>query len=372
MTGTLQIKKLKSGKSYYYVRLSYKDARTGKWKTKALSTKLEPKNNKKKAEAIKDKYIEQYSYLEELPTECSFFINPDITLNEYLDTWLNDKKRDLKKSTYESYVFRTNSIQQYFGGKNTKLINVTPKMVDTFFKYSLKYGKVNQKTKEREPLAVRSVRSYKSILYAVFNQAVIDGLIRYNPVIGIKVHGKQNKDYSEEMLFLTEEEIADLLRFLSEEYPKLLGITFMGAYYGLRRSEILGLKWDAIDFKTKTISIKHTVVRVKTVKAEDSTKTHSSKRVLNLFDTAVKCLEQVRKEQQENKKSPQSPYLQALRRPCQGVDATRFELAASASRIVKKFVLWCINSNYYVLVMPFIRHLIMKECGALVKVKCHF
>lgn len=36
--------------------------------------------------------------------------------------------------------------------------------------------------------------------------------------------------------------------------------------------------------------------------AEDSTKTHSSKRVLNLFDTAVKCLEQIRKEQQENKK----------------------------------------------------------------------
>ena len=35
----------------------------------------------------------------------------------------------------------------------------------------------------------------------------------------------------------------------------------MGAYYGLRRSEILGLKWNAIDRERKTISIQHTVVR---------------------------------------------------------------------------------------------------------------
>lgn len=116
------------------------------------------------------------------------------------------------------------------------------------------------------------------ILYAAFNQAAIDGLIKTNPVIGISVHGKQNKEYSEEFLFLTEEEISDLLHFISEQYPRLLGITFMGAYYGLRCSEILGLKWSAINFKKKTISINHTVVRVKTTSAEDSTKTQSSKK----------------------------------------------------------------------------------------------
>lgn len=301
MTGSLQIKKLNSGKSYYYVRLSYKDARTGRWKTKALATKLETKNNKKKAEAMISQYVEQYSYLEELPNECSNLINPDITLIDYMDAWLQDKKRDLKESTYEGYVFRVNCIKRYFEDKRTKVIDVTPKMMDTYFKYCLKYGKINQKTKEREPLSVRSVRSYKSILFAVFNQAVIDGLIRFNPILGIKVHGKQNKEYNEDMLFLTEEEIAEMLNFLSKEYPRLLGIAFMGAYYGLRRSEIVGLKWNAIDIGKKTISINHTVVRVKTVKAEDSTKTQSSKRVLNLFGTAEKCLERIREEQRLNK-----------------------------------------------------------------------
>ena len=37
MTGTLQIKKLKSGNSYYYVKLSYKDSRTNEWRQKTLA-----------------------------------------------------------------------------------------------------------------------------------------------------------------------------------------------------------------------------------------------------------------------------------------------------------------------------------------------
>ncbi len=49
----------------------------------------------------------------------------------------------------------------------------------------------------------------------------------------------------------------------------------MGAYYGLRRSEILGLKWNAIDWERKTISIQHTVVRVTSVMAENATKTQA-------------------------------------------------------------------------------------------------
>lgn len=308
MTGTLQIKQLASGNAYYYVKLSYKDSRTDKWKSKTLATQLEVKNNKRKAEAMIKIYLEKYAYLEELPAEVNPALNPDVTLCDYLDLWLKDKKRDLKQSTYEGYTYRVNCIKKYFESKNPKLVEATPKMMDTFFKYSLNYGKINQKTQEREPLAVRSVRSYKSILFAAFNQAVIDGLIRLNPVIGVAVHGKKNKEYREELLFLTEEEIAELLHFMSKHYKRLLGITFIGAYYGLRRSEILGLKWSAVDFEKKTISINHTVVRVRTTNASDATKTQSSRRVLNLFQTAELCLKQIRQEQVENRNFFQKDY----------------------------------------------------------------
>ena len=55
----------------------------------------------------------------------------------------------------------------------------------------------------------------------------------------------------------------------------------LGAFYGLRRSEIVGLKWEAIDFKKNTITINHTVTYCNldgkcVVLAKDTTKTKSS------------------------------------------------------------------------------------------------
>lgn len=308
MTGTLRIKTLSSGKSYYYINLSYKDTRTSKWKAKTISTGLEVKNNKRKAEAMIKQIMEQYAYLEKLPSGYDSPVNPDISFCDYLDIWLSGRKCEIKNSTFEVYTFRINAIKRYFNKKQYKLLDITPKVLDTYFKYCLQYGKVNQKTKELEPLSVRSVRDYRNILYSVFAQATIDGILKVNPVNDVHVHGRKNKEYGEEYYFMTEDEISELLHFMSKNYPRLLGITFMGAYYGLRRSEILGLKWSAVDFDKKTLSIKHTVVRVKTVNAEDETKTVAGKRVLNLFDTAESCLRMIEKEQLENKEFFQSAY----------------------------------------------------------------
>ena len=80
--------------------------------------------------------------------------------------------------------------------------------------------------------------------------------------------------------------------------PSEFGV-IMAAFYGLRRSEIVGLKWDAIDFENKTISIQHTVVSTKvdgvmTEVARDRTKTKSSCRtpsanaIVNIFPENTK------------------------------------------------------------------------------------
>lgn len=122
--------------------------------------------------------------------------------------------------------------------------------------------------------------------------------VTINPVNSVTVKGKKNKEYSEEYLFLTEEEISDLLEFMAEYYPRLLGITFMGAYYGLRRSELLGLKWSSINWKKSTITIEHTVVRIGSIISEDNTKTRSGTRTLNLFHSARACLKKIKKEQE--------------------------------------------------------------------------
>jgi integrase len=81
----------------------------------------------------------------------------------------------------------------------------------------------------------------------------------------------------------------------------------LGAFYGLRRSEIVGLKWDAIDFEKKTLTIKHTVTEVTldgkiTTIAKDRTKTKSSYRTLPLVAPFEELLHRLKAEQELNQK----------------------------------------------------------------------
>lgn len=277
-----------------------------------ISTHLEEKGNKRKAEALKNKTVSDYLYLEKPPSEYNTDIDPDITLCDYLDDWLCRKKNELERSTFESYEYRASQIYSYFKVTNPRLKDVTARMTDRFISYLLQYGKTDRKTSEKGPLAVRTVRSIKSILLAVFNQAAIDGLVDSNPVSLVTVHGKKNRDFQEDMLFLTEKECTDLMNFLaSSEAPhfhKLVPICFFGIYYGLRRSEILGLKWDAVDCEKKTLCIQHTVVRVRTTEAKDSAKTVNSFRTLALFPASEQCLARIKADQDENRKFFGSSY----------------------------------------------------------------
>ena len=88
-------------------------------------------------------------------------------------------------------------------------------------------------------------------------------------------------------------------------YPKFRkSPIFLGAFYGLRRSEALGLKWDAIDFQNGTITIRHTVTSCtidgKHVQvAKDTTKTKSSMRTLPLVPVFKEKLLKMKEQQAE-------------------------------------------------------------------------
>ena len=301
MTGSLFTKTTSKNTEYYYISLCYKDPASRKWKTKIVRTGLPVKNNKRKAEALIPRLIDRYSYLEsEVLSERN--IDADIQFCDYIDLWLAGKKAEIKHATWEGYAARIRSIKKYFEPKRLRVRDVRPRDLDTYYKWCLRFGKTNQKTKQPEALSVRSTRSYQSILHAVFCQAVIDGIIRSNPSDHVSVHGKKNRDYAEEMLFLTRAELSDLMHFLENEDPRFTSIAFIAAYYGLRRSELLGLRWDAIDFEKHQIDIRRTVVRVTTVEDSDTTKTPAGRRTLQLFPTAENCLRKLKAEQEANRK----------------------------------------------------------------------
>ncbi len=301
MTGTLRTIPTSSGKEFFYIHLSYKDPHTQKWRTKDIKTGLAVKGNKRKAEALIKEYLDQYAHLEQLSI-LPDNLDPDIDLCDYLDLWIAEKECDICGNTVDTYKSRITTIKRYFGPRKIPMRNITPKHLNDFYHYCLKYGRIRQKDNSRQPLSVRTTRSCKSVLYAAFNDAILKGLVTTNPVRDTKVTNKRNKDFSEEMLFLTEEEIREMLLFLGEHYPFLKPIAFIGVYYGLRREEILGLKWSAINHKRRELIIRHTVTGNKTIYRENKTKTKSGYRTLNLFPTAEQCLQQVKREQEENRR----------------------------------------------------------------------
>lgn len=101
-----------------------------------------------------------------------------------------------------------------------------------------------------------------------------------------------------------------------EELNKLFGLlkgtklelpVLVAAFYGLRRGEVIGLKWDAIDFERKTLTVKRTVTTVTVdgkseLLAQDSAKTKSSMRTLPLVDNFESIFKQVKEAQELNKK----------------------------------------------------------------------
>ncbi len=297
MTGTLIIKQTSSGKKLYYAHLEFKDPCTLKWHTKDVATGLEIKGNKRKAESMLEKLVVEFAFLEAVKVEEDL----DIELCDFLDQWLEEKRCRIRGNTYDTYASRIVTIKRFFGEQHIKLRDVTPKDLMDCFRFLLESGKVSQKDGRLQPLSVRSVRSCRSILDAAFDAAVIKGIVLINPVKNTKVSNASNKNFSEEFLFLTEDEIRELLLFLDghDKYRFLKPIVFMGVYYGLRREEILGLRWDAI--KKQSIIIRHTVTGSKTIYVEDKTKTNYGYRELNLFPTASACLEQIRQQQKQNR-----------------------------------------------------------------------
>ena len=118
-----------------------------------------------------------------------------------------------------------------------------------------------------------------------------------------KVDRPKKNDF--QPVFLSAEEMQKM--FEAVKGTKLELPVLVAAFYGLRRGEVLGLKWDAIDFERGTISIKRTVTSInldgKYQEIEkDSAKTKSSLRTLPLVGSFKEYSLQVKEAQELNKK----------------------------------------------------------------------
>lgn len=113
--------------------------------------------------------------------------------------------------------------------------------------------------------------------------------------------------------YYSKEEVEKLLEVLKDDplYP----IVFVDVYYGLRRSELLGLTWDSIDFERNTISVEHKVYRDsengndRDISISNELKTRNSRRTLPLIPAVRKVLEAEKKRQAHYRKVFKAEYI---------------------------------------------------------------
>ena len=279
-----------------YIVLGYKA--DGKWRRKWISTGLSERGNIRRAERMISEIMEKYAWL-----DVRSDIYPEITVPEFVNYWLAEVKGQVRPSTYEGYEYRSRKIRSYFKGEEIR--QLTPQRCQKFADYLLQYGKTDQQTKEKEPLAARTVREIVNILKMACERAVFHKLLSSNPCDNIRVSGKSNREYEQEVVFFTQEELTNFLHYLKDDddtYKKLVPMAYLCAYYGLRRSELLGLHWEDIDFERHVIHIRRTVTRVAEIHAEEETKTKASRRDLTMIPTTEKLLRQIQAEQEKNRK----------------------------------------------------------------------
>lgn len=268
MAGSLQIKKSKSGKEYYYTLIDVYDE-NGKRHQRWKATGLTVKGNKKKAEAILRERIKQNE-------AQNYSTNSEMLFHEWIEQWLNSIKHEIELSTWEGYFYPVQHVICYFKNKRLKLNQLKPLHFEQYYHYMLTNGNTTSKTKKG--LSVKTVRQHRLVINLALKKAVILGYMSSNPAENVKVANKKNSDYNKPLHILTRSEAIHLINFLSESNDELADCVQATLYFGLRKSELLGLTEKSIDFKNHKLYITKTVVKVKTTYEKDRTKTQSSRR----------------------------------------------------------------------------------------------
>jgi integrase len=120
-------------------------------------------------------------------------------------------------------------------------------------------------------------------------------MIPYNPADRVERPKKQKFTGK----FYDEAQIRQLLEIMKDE--PMYTVVVLTAFYGLRRSEVLGLKWGSVDLTNGTMTICSTVVEYRKIYEKDRTKTAASRRTLPLTPDIRAHLEQVYAEQQSDR-----------------------------------------------------------------------
>lgn len=218
------------------------------------------------AAAKRDKYLDS---LEDYP-----YIDEKIPLGEWLDAWVESCKNEFSPITYKDYRAVIHFYLSDSPIAKARLENLKPVTFRLFLNNILASGR-----------APRTVAMVHQVLSGAMKRAVADGVIRVNPMDGVK---RPRSPARHAVTVLSPAQLQVLLPACSPDWFSRL--VRLDLYTGLRRGEILALSFNDVNFDKMTLSVTHTVISNGGAVISESAKTDKSIRTISICPAAADIL----------------------------------------------------------------------------------
>ena len=228
-----KIERITNGKKYVYYQARYTsgyDPGTGKQIQRSICGKSKKEVMQKLRQVTTD--IDSGTYTE----PC------DLTVGEWLDTWLTTYLQNVKPRTIESYEMNIRlHLKPGLGAVKLQVLNA-PQVQNFYNELAKHHGK-------NPALSAKTIHCIHGILHKALKKAIQIGYIRNNPTEVCELPRKERKEITP----MEPEQISEFLRRIrGHEFEDVYVVTM---FTGLRRGEVAALTWDCVDFDTSTIYI---------------------------------------------------------------------------------------------------------------------
>ena len=221
------------------------------------------------------------------------------TTGQWMDVWIENcakiKVRPSSHQTYRGYI--DNHIKPNIG--DVPLNKLSSLHLQKLYKKLLAGGRVDRIEARDQPkgLSAKTVRNINQVISSAMDFAKDQKLISSNPTDGCALPKLEHK----EMKTLPVEQLTSFLREAKES--GVFELYYIELATGLRRGELLGLKWEDIDLSQGNLRVQRQIARINGEIIEAPLKTKNAYRTLPLSTDAVDVL------REQRKKSGSSPYV---------------------------------------------------------------
>jgi integrase len=189
-------------------------------------------------------------------------------VGEYLDRWIDAHEVGLKPSTAISYRANVNRYLRPALG-HERLQSLSPSRLSVLFRDLYEHG-----GKDGAPLSPRTVEFARAVLRRALQDAVVDRLIEVNPVIGTK----RPRTVKPKHTTWTATQLRTFLAQLDEEH-RWTPLWELAAGTGMRRGELLALRWSDLDLDHGLIRVDRSVMQISGTRNYGTPKNHERREV---------------------------------------------------------------------------------------------